>query len=222
MPKRKLSEPLLIAIVPGLLSICATIITAITSVATTIIQTNASKLSDQKLGTETNTQNVIFTNISEKTSSMNFEYINCSISSDPPLPAYQVRVYPYLTICGDEQDYYYPITGLYTQPQYVADTNGVCTLLKTDDLDVVCEFLAQENNDISPETGTILLMQYSTNNTSFTEAYELRNGQLITADDTIAIIVLNAFDSDSYTINLNVWPVYKYEFLEELKTTMND
>ena len=114
------------------------------------------------------------------------EYIQCQLTVNPKIPGYQVKLYPYISVTVlDKNTNYIPILNLYTQEQYTADHEGICILKRENITEELLNLLTENIIDTTfePEIGCFAVIQYVCDNEKLTLAFELRNGQLVSADE---------------------------------------
>lgn len=146
------------------------------------------------------------------------EYVKCIITSVPVLPGYQVKPYPYLCLMEEEGWRYYPIAGLYTQEQYSADENGVCTLIRENISDQI-QFLLKNEMDLEQgidyDLGCLLIIEHVSNNEKESrKALELRIGQLTVPDDERIVKILKASQEGTVILDVTAWPANKDKIIE--------
>lgn len=162
----------------------------------------------------------LFINEEKHTEYSQFKYIECTLTSTPILPGYQVKPHPYIAVLDSEEWIYIPILGLYTQEQYSADNNGICKLEREDIITQLQDILTAMNKKLGQDydIGCLIIIEYMANDSSdspIKKAYELRIGQLSIPEDDAVIKVLNANDSDTQPkIDVTMWPNNKDQIIE--------
>lgn len=142
------------------------------------------------------------------------EYVQYEFTSDPVVAGYHLLVYPYAICEKDDQKKYLPITGQFTQDEYVADENGYCRLLREN---TTGDFLKMAASvvDFSIEVKYLVAIQYVKNGELKREVYDVMDGNLILSDPNIAMKVFKAWeDESSIKIDMWGWPCFDQKVLE--------
>lgn len=203
-----------------LLPIGATIFVAILSaVLPRILDYKNQKGNEETFQTENINQQ--FENEEKLCEFAQLDYIECTITSNPVMSGYQVRVYPYLRFLVDGEWEYLPIIGLYTQDQYSADADGICTLIREDITKQIQQYIEDATEmtiGYDYDIATLVVVDYvSDSNKDTREVYELRIGKLTVPDDEIIVKVLAAYENKKRVINVIAWPDGKEKVIKFLK-----
>lgn len=145
------------------------------------------------------------------------EYVEYKITTDPIVKGFHIIVYPYL-VCENEKKVYIPVTGLFTQNEYVADEKGCCTLSREDTFEELKETIKKMNMiDFPVEVRCLVAIKYVKQDEEQKEIYDIKDGQLTKSHGEIATKVLEAWESkSSLKIDMIGWPDYDQEKLEEI------
>lgn len=142
------------------------------------------------------------------------EYVQYELTSDPVVAGYHVLVYPYAICEKDDQKKCLPVTGQFTQDEYVADENGYCRLLREN---TTGDFLKMAASvvDFSIEVKCLVAIQYVKDGELIPEVYDIRDGSLTLSDQNLAMEVLAAWeDESSIKIDMWGWPCFDQKVLE--------
>lgn len=203
-----------------LLPIGATIFVAILSAVLPRILDYKDQKGDEKTF-QIETINQQFENEEKLCKFAQLDYIECTITSNPVLPGYQVRVYPYLRFLVDGDWQYRIFSGLYTQDQYSADADGICTLIREDITKQIQQYIEDATEmtiGYDYDIATLVVVDYASDTNKDTrEVYELRIGKLTVPDDEIIVKVLEAYENKEEVINVIAWPDNKEKVIELLK-----
>lgn len=150
------------------------------------------------------------------------KYVEYTLVSDPVVPRYQVKPYPYIAVLGLKGWTYIPVLGLYTQEQYTADFNGICKLEREDIMTQLQDISAEVGKEIGTEykTGCYFLIGYvARDGSKESEIYEFEKGNLTSPDAAESLQVIAAYKNDTHIkINVVTWPSNKEQVLETINS----
>lgn len=144
---------------------------------------------------------------------MEIEYSIYELTSTPAIGGYHVIPYPYLCISSMNKIDYIPISGIYTQTQYTADVNGKCVFKRENTLEGLRQYVEMLllYSQRQVQVGNLVAVQYTNDKKELeVQVYELRDGELLVADESVVIDVLNAYsDEEILKISMHGWPSNK-------------
>lgn len=191
-------EKIIVPIVLAIISLIQAIIVAV--INNTPAEGDVAPSSE--MGVEEAADKLIFDCIAEETEKVGLEYIEYEIASNPSLNGYHVRPYPYLSYVGKEGNIIIPLTHLFTEEEYSADSDGKCILLKEYSAEKIEEMYEPSSAD------TLLFIEYGSkiNGEKMLQCYYLNDGELQEAEEEIVIQVLEAYENTEQIIDMSNWP----------------
>lgn len=158
-----------------------------------------------------------FNNKCEIIEKSGIEYMQYTISSSPVVAGYHVIAYPYLVYEKEnKKKVYIPITGQFTQVEYVAEETGRCILLR-EDLSEELQTMITFKWGFSVEIKCLIAFQYVEDEQEKREFYDIRDGELTKSEQEVAVEVVQAWRDENFVkIDVRSWPHIDQNNLEKV------
>lgn len=145
------------------------------------------------------------------------KYVDYKITTTPIVKGFHIIAYPYL-VYETEKKVYIPVTGLFTQNEYVADEKGCCTLSRENVFEDLKEMINKMYMvDFPFEIKCLVAIKYVEQDEERKEVYDIKDGQLTKSEPGNAIGVLEAWeDEKSLKIEMTGWPDYNRKNLDAI------